>query len=632
MIPPQQLPTVRHFLRAGAIFATLLLCQTKALAWVFPEHESIAQAGAANISPQERQILALLWSSIKTSQDHLCSSPDGSGALSRCIKLESLPALAGDHSCSPDELRKVVSTNWVSGILRVADELRHDLQGAETPSERVELRDRSHIKMQSENVDYLGRASGTRAHFPLPRQGDQLNPYLRQVLNPDAEANSLGYYTIFHLAALKFAALSSNETSSPNERKSYRARGLWSEMFALHFLQDAFSAGHIVGNWGGSAWAKGTHDYYSENGLYAINWNHQGHKAYGDAFLRPTDLHQSSDVLNTSLKQFLAAAAGDEQLTQLLLDLPLYQAENYERARACGKEHMPPGKISQSLLELIRPVAAKTPRPTRGPRDVHRPRFRMELGPYIGVNAGVRGGMAFAGYLTPQPSTPRAYGAMSIAVRLGMGVEGVTSRSLDGQIFLQYGLNSEFAQVDGPCLECPDDIRHNPALPRVPSRSGTNFRVRLPFYLIPGDTLLIAPVLLALAPQALSHVGLTAAGGGIIPWQRVLVTGVGDFQAILGREVGLTLFDWPGDPTVFIKAPPSQGQIEVISFRTIQLDLPLLEYRPVRSFQSSLTSSLLFQAGSAIDFSTEGLGQSYLFYLRFLFDARFYLGTSLTHN
>ena len=39
------------------------------------------------------------------------------------------------------------------------------------------------------------------------------------------------------------------------------------EAFALHFLEDGFSAGHVAGIWGNAALRKGTHDYYDEHGL-----------------------------------------------------------------------------------------------------------------------------------------------------------------------------------------------------------------------------------------------------------------------------------------------------------------------------------------------------------------------------
>ena len=37
---------------------------------------------------------------------------------------------------------------------------------------------------------------------------------------------------------------------------------------------------------------------------------------------------------------------------------------------------------------------------------------------------------------------------------------------------------------------------------------------------------------------------ITAADGGLIPWQRRLHTAIGTFSSSLGREVGVTLFGY----------------------------------------------------------------------------------------
>ena len=287
------------------------------------------------------------------------------------------------------------------------------------------------------------------------------------------------------------------------------------------------------------------------------------------------------------------------------------------------------GTVSKQLAALLAPIGRQVPRPSLGPDDVHLPRFRMELGPYIGVDAGTHGGIAFGGYDTPLPGSPRPYGGVLFALRVGMGLEGITSAALDGQIFFEYGGIIETTQVDGVCGgPCPVRVRKSSALPRVPSRQGHAFRVRLPFFLLPGDMLLLGPILAATSFDALTSAALTAAGGGLVPWQRRFITGIGDFQVVLGREVGLHVFGLGQGETYVLDAP--DGEFTGVDATVVRLDLPVFEYRPYRDFQSRLTSALLFQLGGAIDFADEGLGESYMVYLRNTFDFRLYVDTGLT--
>jgi hypothetical protein len=65
------------------------------------------------------------------------------------------------------------------------------------------------------------------------------------------------------------------------------AQALATESFALHFIEDAFSAGHVAGSWGGVAERKGTHDYYCEAGLDGSTWAGTLQTLKGDAHMRP---------------------------------------------------------------------------------------------------------------------------------------------------------------------------------------------------------------------------------------------------------------------------------------------------------------------------------------------------------
>jgi len=135
----------------------------------------------------------------------------------------------------------------------------------------------------------------------------------------------------------------------------------------------------------------------------------------------------------------------------------------------------------------------------------------------------------------------------------------------------------------------------------IPSRSAITTRIRMPFYLVPGDLVLLFP-LYFFNQQAYTNMGLTAINGGLIPWQSGIATVVGRFQFVAGRELGVTFY---GHDLFF--APPETAQSPglVIRFKSTCFDLPVLEYRPFRGFSSRKSASLLFQLFAAADVAEE---------------------------
>ena len=63
----------------------------------------------------------------------------------------------------------------------------------------------------------------------------------------------------------------------------------------------------------------------------------------------------------------------------------------------------------------------------------------------------------------------------------------------------------------------------------------------MPFWLVPLDLLISSP-LFFISPDTYAGMAVTAGLGGLIPWQAGIETGIGRFQFILGREIGLTLY------------------------------------------------------------------------------------------
>jgi hypothetical protein len=137
-------------------------------------------------------------------------------------------------------------------------------------------------------------------------------------------------------------------------------------------------------------------------------------------------------------------------------------------------------------------------------------------------------------------------------------------------------------------------------LAAVPARTGLSLRLRAPFFLVPGDLLLLSPLALA-APDAYAAMAVTASNGGLIPWQLGMATSVGRFQFVLGRELGVTRFGRGNDDQLVAPGLTPDSPARLVSLRSTLVDLPILEYRPYRAFAGNQSSSVMFQLFTSAD-------------------------------
>ena len=89
----------------AVVMATLL--PSLASAWIYPEHRDIATEAIARLSPADRAALEKLWADARVGYTApLCEpfSAGDQGLEPACIDFAALPALAGDHSCSPAQV------------------------------------------------------------------------------------------------------------------------------------------------------------------------------------------------------------------------------------------------------------------------------------------------------------------------------------------------------------------------------------------------------------------------------------------------------------------------------------------------------------------------------------------------
>ena len=633
--------------RSLACAALLVVMPSPALAWIWPEHRDIAVAALNDLPAGERKALDAMWGEAqKIGGKQVCTRLVDPAAQpddvkfgdwdTVCVDFASFPALAADHSCSSDELWADASKEpWAVKVVWVASRTKSRLASAKDPAQTEDVWSLSHLAMQYVDPRYLTRAEGNNAHFLVPRlpveQKETLETYLDRVLLPGADINATGLYTEYHMLALRLAALYHEAPAS--ERADLARRALLAEGVALHFLEDSFSSGHYSAIWGGAAWAKGTHDYYSTIGLTTMTWKGDLFASHGDAHMTEQDMKVAAVTVRRSLAQVASAAEGRMPLASR----PLSPEEKaIEALNFCKAEHLPPPPDDLVARSATTMVLRDTPVPAGGKDTIHPPRARADMGPFVGAISGYTLGTALGGY--DSWANTRLRSEFEIGARLGFGLEGLLTRSMDGQMWLQGELVAGPVQLDLGCSTCPrPGKRTDPAVPRVGSRTALKLSMRMPFYVLPFDLILLTPILMFTSPESLTAVVFASAGGGLLPIQRKMETSLGTFQFMAGREIGLTLWGYTGHTNQFIDIPET-GSARVINYNSLEWDFPVFEYIPPRVFATTLSLAAEFQLGFSVEFpngatvnatgEAYGLGPSWNIYLRFRLDARKYFGGS----
>jgi hypothetical protein len=654
----------------AACIGVLLALAGPCFAWVYPEHRDIAVLGVQVLDPQRAAAFDKLWKQARIGHENrLCELPAvaDQGTAPLCLDWAALPAIAGDHSCSSKDLLDIVlRSDWILSVADVAAQLKEDLsrvpvvptpgqqadsdglvrypdfarriQGEKIRSERLNALRTSDIRLQRADPAYATRAGANNAHFLLARPTTQtsIDEYAGITIGPGAELNAVGVYSYFHLSALQKATRLANEPFSPEQRSALVRAMLADEAFALHFLQDTFAAGHVSGTWGSTSQRKGTHDFYNANGLEVMTWDHQGGTLVimGDAHMRPEDAEVAAQAVRASLDQLIDAAGGKAVPgVRHSTSLPA-EPESLDVCNTVTFPRRPPGQqFNKEVAPVLAQALQPTPVPGLGPGLGSMPRFRSELGTFIGLAGSLEARSVNGGFAPGQSESGMIYG-LDLGLRVGVGLEGVIGDAGDGLVFAQIGLHADTSSSNNIIDGAGGGGVGGSLTAAIPSRTGFSARVRMPFYLVPGDLLLMAP-LYFFDPEAYSKMAVTASNGGLIPWQLGLSTRIGRFQFVLGRELGVTFY---GLGTVdSLIAPPSAGKpLSIVDYKSTYYDLPILEYRPFRSFASNQSSSVMFQLFGGIDVpydyttvapqggASVKLSPTYSLGLRMVFDWRYY--------
>jgi len=604
-------PDHRTLRSARALIFLLLALSTlpaSSFGWVYPEHREITRRAIQRLATHDSATLGRLWASARTGYESRLSPLPANTAHTvepTTIDLAAWPAIAGDHSCSAANLlHNILETDWILEVARVTATLSKELSAAGLERhERTNAIRNSDLSLQRADPEYISRAGSNNVHFLLARpyaETDQ-HSYVELCLASGCELNALGAYAWYHLSALRNAQQLSKGTLPESERASLARAALADEAFALHFLQDVFAAGHVAGTRGDASQRKGTHDFYNEHGLETRTWEGKTLVLKGDAWMRPQDADRAAIAVQASLQQFLQASEGKGAFATYRFDEPLMVAP--DTMNICVLEVMPTRDLEEGLGMLLTNIVRSTPVPGLSEGEGELPRFRSEIGPFIGIVPAVRVGFLDGGFGQGQ-SVGGLTAGMEVAVRLGLGLDGVMNESGDGLVFLDLGVRLDAASS---MSIYEDELiqEFGSIFSAIPSRDAFTSRIRIPFWLIPFDLILAAPFLLPTAPEKYTQMATEAANGGLIPWQAGLATSFGRFQFVLGREIGASFFGFLGNARFLLPVgDPTQEEAVLANLRSIQLDFPVLEYMPFRTFSTDQSSSLVIQLFGAVDIPT----------------------------
>jgi len=630
-----------RFLVCQALLACVLA--TTSYAWIYPEHRDITVLAIQRLNPERRAILDKLWAEARLGHESRLSPFAADTTLGEepsYLDYGAWPAIAGDHSVSgADLLHNVLETSWILEVADITARLKSHIAIAKNRSDRINYLRDSDIQLQRADPDYATRAGKNNVHFLLARKATDVDPrtYANSSIRAGSELNAAGTYVWFHYSALLKAARLSREQLSPTDRARLALAALADEAFSLHFLEDMFAAGHITGTWGDASLRKGTHDYYNESGFETRSWSGKAMVLGGDAWMRSEDAERASAIISVSLGQFVDAMAGSGVGAHLVsTEIPPSEPDTFN----VGRSIVQSGRdFDTTAIQLFAETLRETPVPALGSGFAELPRFRAELGPFVGFAPAAFGGAMSGGFGMDQTQIGGMAG-LSLALRVGLGIEGVINEAGDGLVFLDFGLRE-----DAPSAKSIDQSQALDKLgaiaAQIPARWAYTLRLRLPFWLIPGDLLLAAPTVGLISMPTFMSMAVAAGSGGLIPWQTGIATPIGRFQFILGREVGVSFFGYGKEETKLLipisGIPPVETPI--VGLRSIQLEFPLVEYRPFRTFSMNQSSSMVVQVFGGVDIPTKvsviapagaeepSLRNNWFVGMRVAFDWRYYLGS-----
>ena len=642
-----------------------------AFGWIYPEHRDIAVLAVEGLDPERKAEFDRLWREARAGDEkRLCvqGADTGQGVAPECIDWAALSGIAGDHSCSSqDMLETVRASDWILQVADVAAQLKEDLaripvtatpdQTMGTPNvlgdaqrrladeasraKRVNALRAADTRMQRADSKYASRADSNLAHFLMPRPNTSLDAlaYAELALRLGSELNAPGVYVWYHQSAMQKASRLANEPRlSAEERRALARAALFDEAFALHFLEDMYAAGHIAGSWGDVSQRKGTHDFYNQNGLEVFTWRGRDRTIVlmGDAHMRPEDAELAATAVRTSLEQVLDTATGRSRGYDIpYVPMAPSSLEALDICKSATFPKPPEGREGKGRYGAVfQETLLNTPVPGLGPGLGSQPRSRSEVGAFVGLAGSIAGSGVSGGFEASQTQNGFVYG-LDVGVRAGLGLEGALGDAGDGLAFLQIGFASNAPSTNKFAESGFGSGLSGSLGAAIPARTGLSGRIRMPFYAIPGDLLFLSPMYF-LDRERYTRMAVTASNGGVLGWQAGWATRFGRFQFVLGRELGIVAYGLFNTDQLVIPSDRPDGLGRIINYKSIYFELPIVEYRPYRAFSSHQSSEVLFQLFAGIDIPYDAsverpiggtpadLRNVYSIGLRMLFDWRYY--------
>jgi len=492
-----------RFFRLLILIPCLFFTGFAAKAWVYPEHRRIAQLAIENLSPEHRALLDQLWALARVGNEGRLSAsviePE-QGVKPTSLDYAAWAGISGDHSCSPNNMLNIVlKSEWILNVAHIAAQLEIDIKNSKNRNEHVNAIRNSDIRLQRADAEYATRAGSNNVHFLLARPEVETTgeDYYSLCHAQGAPLNALGMYSWYHTSALYKVARSRDENLAGQQKSALILAALADEAFALHFLEDVYAAGHIAGTWGDAAVRKGTHDYYNERGLEVITWEGKPAVVMGDAYMRPEDAALAAASVSMSISQLLDVASGKfrvrnegDIVSQEIQPDTFNVCKNNYQPKRLRRDTV---NMRREMLTYLPQVLKRTPVPglATGPGEL--PRFRAELGMFFGVSSSLNGTYALGGFAQSQ-NNQGFVGGLAAGLRFGLGLDGVLNEAGDGLVFLQAGIRQD-ASSSHNFLGDKNAAPVGAITSAIPGRAGWDFRLRLPFWLLPGDLVVFGPIL-----------------------------------------------------------------------------------------------------------------------------------------
>ncbi len=582
------------------VLLVVLLAQPS-IAYVYPEHRRITLISIRELNAERSSVLNTLWLDARKDYESRLSSLPADTSIneeSNLVDFGAWPAIAGDHSCSsPELLNTVLHEDWILDVNRIGARLGRELDEAgENRHDRMNALRTSDFSLLDADVLMASRAGSNNAHFLLPRgtPDETLSTYVLNCLNEGADINGIAIYTWSHRSALAKAKQLRNGEFTDKERSALIRSMLADEAFAVHFLQDAFSSGHVAGSWGSASQRKGTHDKYNELGLEVRSWRGESFVLLGDAWMMEPEAKRAALAVRESFEQLLDVVAGT-------LSPAITQSAVYDTLDVCKIDFVPANDLHDAFATVATHTIEETPMPGLASSRGELPRFNAELGPFLGLASAFDANFHHGGFIHNQEGMG-FIGGIELALRLGVGLEGVLNESGDGLVFLDAGIARQSASTL-TFLPVEELSELGAISSAIPAQSTILARLRMPFYAVPFDLLLAGPVLFFVSPATLTRMAVVAVNGSLLGWQSGIATSFGRFQLIAGREIGVH-FSNLSKSNQRSFAYNDTGELLLLDIHSVRLTFPVLDYRNLHTFSRDQSSAVHIQFYAGLDIPT----------------------------